>query len=88
MEGYSPNTHAAYAYIQTPGANATVTATASGRDNVTGQNVTETKTGITGSGGNVRFTTTVDTGSLCVGNVTHATLTYDSGQNVITCVGW
>jgi hypothetical protein len=69
-------------------ANATVTVTASGRDSQTGQNLTETRSGVTGSGGNVRFTTTIDTGSMCVDNITHATFLYDSGQNVITCVGW
>jgi hypothetical protein len=70
-------------------ANATVTATASGWDNQTGQNITETKSGVTGSDGKVRITTAVDSSaSFCVNNVTHATLLYDANQNVVTCVNW
>ena len=70
-------------------ANATVNATASGFDNQTGQNITETKSGITGSDGKVRITTAVDSSaSFCVNNVTHATLLYDANQNVVTCVNW
>jgi hypothetical protein len=67
---------------------ATVTVTCTGWDNGTQSNVTETKTGVTGSGGKVRLVTIVDTGSMCVTNVTHATLIYDSGQNVVTCIYW
>jgi len=70
-------------------ASATVSATASGWDNQTGQNITETKSGVTGSDGKVRITTAVDSSaSFCVNNVTHATLAYDPNQNVVTCVNW
>jgi len=67
---------------------ATVTATFNGWDNGTQSNVIETKSAATGSDGSVRFQSVVDTGSMCVDNVTHSTLTYDSGQNVVTCVSW
>jgi hypothetical protein len=50
--------------------------------------VIETKTGATDSAGSIRFQSIVDTGSMCVDNVTHSTLTYDPGQNVVTCVSW
>jgi hypothetical protein len=70
-------------------ANATVSATASGFDNQTGQNITETKSGVTGSDGKVRITTAVDSSAtFCVNNVTHATLVFDANQNVVTCVNW
>jgi hypothetical protein len=69
-------------------AGATVTVTASGFDSATGQNITENKSGVTDSAGKVRLVTIVDSGSMCVTNVTHATLVYDTDQNVITCVGW
>jgi hypothetical protein len=71
-----------------PVASATVTATFNGWDNGTQRNVTETKSGNTDASGKVRLVSIVDTGSMCVDNVTHATLTYDSGQNVVTCVNW
>jgi hypothetical protein len=66
--------------------NATVTVVASGLDTKTGQQVTETKTGVTDSLGKARVTTIVNQGTMCVTNVTHATYTYDSNQNLITCV--
>jgi hypothetical protein len=69
-------------------AGATVTATASGLDTATGQNITETKSGVTDSSGKVRLVTTVNSGSLCVTSVTHATFSYDADQNVITCIGF
>jgi len=70
-------------------ANATVTGTASGWDNQTSQNITETKSGVTGTDGKVRLTTAVDSSaSFCVNNVTHATLVYDPNQNAVTCVNW
>jgi endoglucanase len=69
-------------------AGATVTVTATGRDTSTGQNITETKSGVTDSSGKVRLVTTVNTGSMCVTSVTHATSTYDPDQNVITCIGF
>jgi len=69
--------------------NATVTGTASGHDNQTGQNITETLSGVTGSDGKVRVVSAVDSaGSFCVTNVTHATLVYEAAQNDVTCVGW
>jgi endoglucanase len=72
-----------------PVAGATVTVTCSGFDKQTNQNVTETKSGVTGSGGSVRIITVVDSAaSLCVNNVTHPTLLYDADQNVVTCVFW
>jgi len=70
-------------------ANATVTGTASGWDNQTGQTITETKSGVTGSDGKVRLSSAVDSSAtFCVNNVTHATLLYDANQNVVTCVNW
>ena len=69
-------------------ASATVTVTATGLDTSTGQNITETKSGVTDSSGKVRLVTTVNSGSMCVTSVTHATLTYDADQNVITCIGF
>jgi hypothetical protein len=82
----------AYIYIVdnagAPVVGATVTATFNGWDNGTQSNVIETKSAATGSDGSVRFQSVVDTGSMCVDNVTHSTLTYDSGQNVVTCVSW
>jgi len=69
-------------------AGVTVTVTASGFDSTTGQNITETKSGVTDSAGKVRLVTIVDSGSMCVTNVTQATLAYDPDQNVITCIGW
>jgi hypothetical protein len=69
-------------------AGATVTVTASGFDSTTGQNITETKSGVTDIAGKIRLVTIVDSGSMCVTNVTHATLVYDPDQNVITCIGW
>ena len=70
-------------------AGATVTVSCTGFDKQTGQNVTETKSGVTGSGGSVRLVTVVDSSaSLCVTSVTHATLAYDAAQNVVTCVFW
>jgi hypothetical protein len=71
-----------------PVANATVTVTATGFDTTTGQNITETKTGVTDSTGKVRLVTRVNSGSMCVTSVTHATFTYDADQNVITCIGF
>jgi hypothetical protein len=69
--------------------NATVTGTASGHDNQTGQNITQTLSGVTGSDGKVRVVSAVDSsGSFCVTNVTHATLVYEAAQNDVTCVGW
>jgi hypothetical protein len=66
-----------------------VTATASGFDNQTGQNITETKSGVTGSDGKVRISSAADnSATFCVNNVTHATLVYDANQNVVTCVNW
>jgi hypothetical protein len=67
---------------------ATVTVTFEGFDNQTGQNIVETKTGVTDTAGKARITSAVDAGSMCVDNVTHATLTYEAGQNVVTCVNW
>jgi|GEM_PF-7015100 len=67
---------------------ATVTITFTGWDNQTQSNITQTKTGSTDSSGSYRFQSSVDTGSACVDNVTHSTLTYDAGQNVATCVNW
>ncbi|MFC4723562.1 polysaccharide lyase family 7 protein [Geojedonia litorea] len=68
-----------------PVAGATVTGTFSGTFN-------ETVVGTTGSNGSVDLvTTTTEKGGvsvdLCVDNVTHATLTYNSSLNVITCTG-
>jgi endoglucanase len=67
---------------------ATVFATAEGWDDYTQSNVIETFSGDTGSDGKVRFITIVDAGSMCVDDVTHATLTYDAGQNEVTCAYW
>ena len=67
---------------------ATVTATFEGWDNQTSSNIIETKSGVTDSAGKVRVVSAVDIGSMCVDNVTHATLVYDAGQNVVTCVNW
>jgi|GEM_PF-1776700 len=67
---------------------ATVTVTFEGFDAQTGQNIVETKTGVTDTAGKTRITSAVDTGSMCVDNVTHATLVYEPGQNVVTCVNW
>jgi endoglucanase len=69
--------------------NATVTGTASGYDNQTGQIITQTLSGATGSDGKVRVVSAVDSGgSFCVTSVTHATFTYDANQNEVTCAGW
>ena len=69
--------------------NATVAATISGFDNQTGQNITENKSGVTGSDGKVRITSAADnSATFCVNNVTHATLVYDPNQNVVTCANW
>lgn len=67
-------------------ANATVYVTASGVDKETGQNITQNLSAVTDSSGVARVTTTVNSGSMCVTNVTHTTYTYDANQNVITCV--
>lgn len=76
-------------HLGAPVVGATVTISCSGFDKQTGQNVTETKSGVTGSGGSVRLITVVDSAaSLCVTSVTHATLLYDPDQNVVTCVSW
>ncbi|MFI0429509.1 polysaccharide lyase family 7 protein [Mariniflexile sp. HMF6888] len=68
-----------------PVANATVTGTFSGTFN-------ETVTGSTGSNGTVDLITSATTKGgvsvvLCVDDVTHSTLVYNSSLNVITCTG-
>jgi beta-glucanase (GH16 family) len=68
-----------------PVPNATVTGTFSG-------SFSETKSGITGSNGAVTLVTTAKlkgtlTVNFCVTNVTHASLTYNSAANTITCTG-
>ncbi len=67
---------------------ATVTVTFEGWDAQTGQNIVETKTGVTDTAGKARVVSAVDTGSMCVDNVTHATLVYEAGQNVVTCINF
>ncbi len=67
---------------------ATVTGTFDGWDDDTQSNVTETKSGVTDKFGEVQLESVVDSGTFCVDNVTHATLTYDSSQNVVTCVSF
>lgn len=68
-----------------PVPNATVTGTFSG-------SFSETKSGVTSSTGSVTLTTTAKlkgtlTVNFCVTNVTHATLSYNSSANTITCSG-
>ncbi len=68
-----------------PVPNATVTGTFSG-------SFSETRSGVTGSNGSVDILTTAKlkgalTVNFCVTNVTHASLTYNSSNNVITCTG-
>ncbi len=67
---------------------ATVYATAEGWDDCTQSNIIENFSGDTGSGGSLRFVTMVDAGNICVTDVTHSTLIYDSGQNEVTCGYW
>jgi endoglucanase len=75
-------------HADAPVADATVTVTFDGWDNYTQSYIIEVKEGTTGGDGKVRFTSLVDAGSMCVDDVTHATLTYDPGQNEVTCVYW
>jgi beta-glucanase (GH16 family) len=68
-----------------PVPNATVTGTFSGSFN-------ETRSGVTGSNGSVTLTTTAKvkgtvTVNLCVNDVSHSSLTYNSSANAITCTG-
>jgi hypothetical protein len=91
QKGKNPGRWADVCIVNNTGApvsGATVTATFEGWDNQTSSNIIETKSGVTDSAGKARLTSAVDTGSLCVDNVTHATLVYEPGQNVVTCVNF
>ncbi|MFO8007471.1 MAG: fibronectin type III domain-containing protein, partial [Candidatus Brocadiia bacterium] len=71
-----------------PVAGATVTGTFDGWDDDTQSNVTETISGVTGSDGLTELDSVIDSGQFCVDDVTHSELTYDSSQNVVTCVSF